>query len=417
MMHGMAAVGRAALVLLLVWCGAARGQMELSAGDRVVLLGGTFLEREGRDAYIETALTSYWPDRHITFRNMGWSGDTAALDAWSYPASNSHIGHPGYRLLHELLTEYKPTVIAVQYGSAEAFEGDAGLDKFTTNLNRLLDELAGTSAKLVLVTPVPHERVPGGSVDPEPYNTKLARYCDAIRAVAQERNLPVVDLFSVFHAAQNATNPPALTDNGVHLTATGYRRAADLVRQSLGLAPNEWRVEISGVEGIIREPVGTRIEHMTATSRHRVVMTLRDDRLPDPPSPGDDTSAADPLVRRTLIVRDLAPGNYTLRIDEQPVATASAQAWAAGVTIARGPEFDQAEALRQAVAEKNLTWFHRWRPQNETYLYGFRKYEQGQNAAEIPLFNPLIEKQERRIAELRVPVSRRYELTRVDEER
>ncbi|MEI9893503.1 MAG: GDSL-type esterase/lipase family protein [Chthoniobacter sp.] len=48
-------------------------------------------------------------------------------------------------------------------------------------------------------------------------------------------------------------------------------------------------------------------------------------------------------------------------------------------------------ALRPAVIRKNELFFHRWRPANSTYLFGFRKHEQGQNAKEIPEFDPLIE--------------------------
>lgn len=48
------------------------------------------------------------------------------------------------------------------------------------------------------------------------------------------------------------------------------------------------------------------------------------------------------------------------------------------------------ENLRRAVIAKDALFFNRWRPQNETYLFGFRKHEQGQNAKEIPMFDPLI---------------------------
>jgi hypothetical protein len=48
------------------------------------------------------------------------------------------------------------------------------------------------------------------------------------------------------------------------------------------------------------------------------------------------------------------------------------------------------ENLRKAVIVKDTLFFNRWRPQNETYLFGFRKHEQGQNAKEIPMFDPLI---------------------------
>ena len=58
-------------------------------------------------------------------------------------------------------------------------------------------------------------------------------------------------------------------------------------------------------------------------------------------------------------------------------------------------------ALTKLVLEKNRLFFHRWRPQNETYLFGFRKHEQGNNGVEIPQFDPLIAEKEKQIAALR----------------
>jgi lysophospholipase L1-like esterase len=64
------------------------------------------------------------------------------------------------------------------------------------------------------------------------------------------------------------------------------------------------------------------------------------------------------------------------------------------------PELDwkKLEPLRKAIVEKNELFFHRWRPQNETYLFGFRKHEQGRNAKEIAEFDPLVAKAEEEIA-------------------
>jgi len=55
-------------------------------------------------------------------------------------------------------------------------------------------------------------------------------------------------------------------------------------------------------------------------------------------------------------------------------------------------------------------FFNRWRPANDTYLFGFRKHEQGNNAVEIPKFDPLIEEKEKEIWKLSVPVKRSYKL-------
>jgi hypothetical protein len=58
-------------------------------------------------------------------------------------------------------------------------------------------------------------------------------------------------------------------------------------------------------------------------------------------------------------------------------------------------------SLRKAIIHKNELFFHRWRPANSTYLFGFRKHEQGQNAKEIPEFDPLIAAADTAIDELK----------------
>src|SRR5262249_14303283 len=82
---------------------------------------------------------------------------------------------------------------------------------------------------------------------------------------------------------------------------------------------------------------------------------------------------------------------------------AAAELLEAGLGWPAGPwrSSPQAERLRQAILKKNELFFHRSRPANMAYIFGFRKREQGQNAVEIPGFDPLIEAEERVIAKLR----------------
>jgi hypothetical protein len=54
-------------------------------------------------------------------------------------------------------------------------------------------------------------------------------------------------------------------------------------------------------------------------------------------------------------------------------------------------------SLRETIVAKNHLFFQRWRPQNEIYLFGSRKHEQGRNGAEIPQFDPLIAEKEQLI--------------------
>lgn len=57
--------------------------------------------------------------------------------------------------------------------------------------------------------------------------------------------------------------------------------------------------------------------------------------------------------------------------------------------------------LLDAIIAKNRLVFYRWRPQNITYLALFRKHEQGNNYAEIPMFDPLIDQADQKIDRLK----------------
>jgi hypothetical protein len=72
---------------------------------------------------------------------------------------------------------------------------------------------------------------------------------------------------------------------------------------------------------------------------------------------------------------------------------------ALGLSVGRGTlDWTKLDPVRQAVLAKNEQFFNKWRPQNETYLFGFRKHEQGKNAKEIAEFDPFIAKLEDEIA-------------------
>ncbi len=63
---------------------------------------------------------------------------------------------------------------------------------------------------------------------------------------------------------------------------------------------------------------------------------------------------------------------------------------------------DNGTKLRSLIVAKNKLFFQRWRPANETYLRLFRKHEQGNNAKELPMFDPFILEREKEIESLRI---------------
>jgi lysophospholipase L1-like esterase len=372
----------------------------LRDGDRVVLLGNTLIEREQQTGYWESALTRRYHGRNVQFRNLGWSGDTVFGEA----RASFGTAADGFKHLKEHVLALKPTVILVAYGSNEAFDGKKGLPRFVQGLNALLETLAPTQARIVLLSPLRQEDLGRPLPEPAEQNKRLALYRDAIRVTAQKHGLAFVDLYELVSEA--ATAAP-LTDNGIHLTPYGYWRTAAVLEKGLGLPAPRWRIELSAKGG---KPTaqGARLSDVRMSSlRFRAI----DDVLPAPPPP---TTGA-PKKRavqgeRVLRVTDLLPGSYTLTIDGKPVATADAAGWAKGVRLEHGPELEQSERLRQAVVAKDRLYFYRWRPQNETYLFGFRQREQGKNAREVPQFEPLVARKEAEIAKLCVPVAHTYEL-------
>ena len=67
------------------------------------------------------------------------------------------------------------------------------------------------------------------------------------------------------------------------------------------------------------------------------------------------------------------------------------------------PKIANAEAysrLTESILRKDEWFFHRHRPQNETYLMLFRKHEQGNNMVDLPQFDALIDELEPQLWEL-----------------
>jgi len=353
-------------------------------GDRVVFLGNTLIEREQRHGYWETALTASHPGKSLTFRNLGWSGDTVWGEA------RARFGGPadGFKHLREHVAALKPTVIIVGYGLNESFAGPPGLPKFEKGLDTLLDTLAATRARIVLLGPPRQEDLGPPLPNPAENNKNIKLYADVLRKAAEKRGYLFVDLYDL-----RGTDKQPLTDNGIHLTEYGYWRSADVLANALcGRS----------------QPISGDIDVDGEVNGWSFAFGL--DQLPRPPQPGSDGTPPAPSFVQVLRYPNLAAGDYRLSIDGKQAVKAEAAEWAKGVALPAGPDVNRVEKLRRTIIDKNQTYFHRWRPQNETYLFGFRKKEQGQNAKEIPEFDPLIEDLEEEIALLKIPLKHRYRL-------
>ncbi len=388
-------------------------KFEFRVSDRVVLIGNTLIEREQRYGYWETAITARYPKRDITFRNLGWSGDTVFGDAQAGFGTGDDgfkrgTALDGFRHLTEHVVALKPTVIIMGYGGVESFKGEKGLARFEDGLITLLDALQPTRARIILLSPMEMENLGKPLPDPTGQNKNLRLYGKAIRLVAEQRKCTFVDLIGSLQYLKRTRFRGPLTDDCLHLTAFGYWFSSPALEEALFLDPIKWQLLVNR-DGKVIFREGEKVEQ--ARDKSLRYYTL-DYLLPRSPLPAESPQGASKQFGERMIeVEGLGKGDYSLQINGKEVCKAAGKEWDhPGVALIRGPEFDQVEKLRQTIIEKNRLYFHRWRPQNETYLFGFRKQEQGQNAREIPQFDPLIEEKEKQIANLRVPVPHTYEL-------
>lgn len=378
-----------------------RPLLELHDGDRVVLLGNTFVERDRHHGQLETMLRSRFPGVRFLVRNLAWPGDTTTVQ----------LRPLNFGTLEEHLATHKPTVAFVGYGMNESFEGRRGLAGYLHGYGHILDLLASAGTRVVVLSPIRHENLGPPLPDPTAHNEQLGSYVEATRRLAEGRGLSFVDLFST--VVEPCLKPPVqpLTDNGIHLTAQGYCRAAEVMACSLGWGPNRWRVEISS-----GRPVGAVVSDVQV-SADCVRFQAVDRLLPTPAPEGAPANADRQTAQRTLKVVGLGPGRHTLRIDGAKVAEASAAEWAAGMVLIAGPAFDQVRRLRREVQRKDRLFFNRWRALNGEYIYGRRSQKGAGNAGnptfpvEMADFDRLLGEADARLAELSHPRPHLYELT------
>ncbi|MFK7849838.1 MAG: PVC-type heme-binding CxxCH protein [Akkermansiaceae bacterium] len=207
----------------------------------------------------------------------------------------------------------------------------------------------------------------------------------------------------------------------------GYGMAASL--QELTDRSNDWtlnadpdRYGTMNVERFTKEMEALlKLIAEVSENRARIIIVspiphedLRKKGRPNTPDPASHNAI---LKRYTEALRDLANKQQadfiesTLPVDGTNTTngikftqTAYA-AYTAQFCDALGWDTNQVEPpelLRQAILAKSDAFFHRFRPANSTYLFGFRKREQGRNAVEMTDWDKLVSAGDKRILAIKM---------------
>jgi len=384
-----------------------RQDFYLEDGDRVVLVGNTLIERMRHFDHLETVLTAAHPGKRLTFRNIGWAGDT--VDVQHRPV--------GFGTIEDQLQELDPTVVFVSYGGNEAFDGPDARDRFLEGYRNILRMIGRFTDRVVVLTPVAHDPKASPAADVEAHNEALAWFSEGIRGLAAEEGHWSVDLFSLFRNLAEDPNSPAYTSNGIHLNDYGDRMLANGIRTALGIPGYSWSLDYSlegGPEGLPQFSVAVqegKLLHLDA-GHESVQFHFLPERFP-----------MDALGRGAITVKGMRGGRYEVRENNRPVGEAALPEGAGAVLLRQpGDASPEYEALRESILQKNEYWWFRWRAHNGEYIYG-RRARTGrgnagnpQFATEHAEFERLVAETEAAIHALARPEPRTYTLRWMGEE-
>jgi putative heme-binding domain-containing protein len=343
----------AALLSFSGWALAQEPAFEIKDGDRIALLGDALLERENTYGYLETRLHQQFSDRTFSVRNLAWSGDTPA--GWSRASFDGP--EKGIERLKEHLALVKPTVVILGYGMAASLQEmtDKAQDptlnpdparygaepmsapRFKKELGALMDLIeedrkAETgdrkeAVRFVLLSPIKHEDLREALVSRDPLVP--IRYAPGVIR-------------------------PGLPDPSAHnLMLEQYVAVVEQLAKERAAAYVDLFHGVWWVAQAVRADGSQMGPNGTVDGIH-----LTDEAFGELPS---------------YLAYKLGWTRPKVFKDEEGFS------WKGDVN-----------ALHAAILRKNDLFFHRFRPANSTYLFGFRKHEQGQNAKEMAEFEPVI---------------------------
>jgi len=347
---------------------------------RVVFLGGTLISSMDNHAFFESAVLRQYPDKDISFRNIGWPADDVFGLARSQfgSAQNTRSWQPpsaekgfGSKVLMGHIEEAKPTTMFIGYGTETAFfTTDNEFEIFTTGYKQLLDFVESKNINLILLSPPKHEQNTLGNEGESltiQRNKWLEKSRNYIREQAENRHHQFIDLYEKL-VVDPATKE--LTYNGIQLNAKGYKKLTSILLEDLQfIQDSKFKINLGSdleisdcnncettnwektLHGVRFNLVPTAMHHLGDIQSSKAVAIYVNGKLLDK---NQDTLRTISLEQDSLV-------------------------------------FDR---FIHTIKEKNRLHRYRLRPLNEAYIYLFRRHEMGHLAYEMDDLNYLIAEKE-----------------------
>jgi len=326
----------------------------LPDGTRLVFLGDSITEQLTYTRYVMNYFALRYPDVKISFRNAGWSGDTA----------------PGgmERLQRDVLS-LKPTVVTICFGMNDggyASFDQGRYDRYIKSMTGLVQTLKEHGMRVVLLTP----GVVDEDIDNKGYNDTLTRYAQGVKELAASEQVAVFDINALMGDVQARAkrDHPKFTmiPDSVHPDAPGQALMAYGLLKALGADGPAASVTIdASTRGVASDRALVKNLRVTPQS---VTFTRIDRAFPtyfDPEAVAvyDYAPIQQDLNQYPFQVTGLQSGDWKLTVDDVEVGVFSADDLAKGVDLGArtGPWQKLAEQVNKTTATQESIYLTRWK--------------------------------------------------------
>ncbi len=409
---------------------------QIRDGDRVVFLGDSITEQRLYTTYLEAYALTRHPTWKLSFRNVGWGGDTSWLRQRTHPdekelfaanetSQQKMVEDSVGRGLGRDVLPLKPTLVTVKFGmndhSYQPFREDI-FRAYVRSQTQIAKVLAESGARVTFLTPQPIEDK-RSDPDKDVRNQSLRRFSDGLKELAGKSGASFADQFDPYMAIllrERAGNPPGFIGGGdaVHPGPIGQTLMAWAVLKEMGASPEVSRAEIDAKAQKVVAAKGCRVENLKQAGG---ILTFdrTDSALPMPIDERAEAAlklapVAEELNQLELRITGLAGGTYDVTIDGELAGKVSADELGKGWNFANasGPITKQAREVLKLIFDKNNIFFRRWR---EIQLFSFPGWAQGpevegKRAAALARLDQQIAGMEAQIDKARQPKPHRFEV-------
>jgi lysophospholipase L1-like esterase len=424
------------LLVLTIAGRASAGDFLIRNGDRVVFLGDSITEQRLYTTYIEAYALTRHPNWSLSFRNVGWGGDTSWLRQRFHPdekklfaadpaAQQSMVEDAVGRGLARDVLPLKPTLVTIKFGmndhSYQPFREDI-FKAYVRSQGELAKELTAAGARVVFLTPQPIEEK-RADPDQDARNQSLRKFSDGLKEVAAKTHADFVDQFDPYmkimlRERQSNTNATIGGGDAVHPGPIGHTIMAWAILKGMGASALVSRVEMDGAAKRAGPAEGCQVYNVKFANG-AIDFDRMDQALPMPIDERAEPALKlapilDDLARYELRITGLPQGSYEITIDGEAAAKASSEELGKGVNLANanGPITKQAREVLKLVFDKNNAFFHRWR---DVQLYTFPSWANSpevdaKRTAELTRMDKEIADFENQIEKARKPKSHHFEV-------